>query len=153
MPKGQGPRPKARINKAEYEKRLDMILNLSLDGYSIREIARAVGVDKSTAQKNLNEIRERHLELFQRDLEEWQKKREAIAAELHQRSQKRRRNLSGQSSTAAVKESREEDKWELEMLQKLGLIYEEPKKVVSGGFDEFLAQFEKREKERNKIEE
>lgn len=153
MSQGKGKRLKSRTNPEAYEKRLDMVLNLSLDGYSEREIARAVGVNQRTVNDDLTEIKKRNFAIFQRDLKEWQEKREAIATELHQRSQKRRRNLSGQSSTAAVRESREEDKWELEMLQKLGLIYEEPQKVVSGGFDEFIVQFEQREKERNKIEE
>jgi len=151
MPQAKGPRLKSRANPEPYEKRLDMVLNLLLDGYGEREIARAVGVDQKTVSNDIAEIKRRNLVTFEKDLEEWRKKREIIAAELHQRSQKRRRNLSGQSSTAAVRESREEDKWELEMLQKLGLIYEEPDKLVTGNFDEFIAQYNRRQRERGDL--
>ena len=158
MPKGQGPRPKSKRNSEEYEKRLRTVLHLFIYGYSEEEIAQAVSASKSTVSYDLDEIQRRNQSAFDQKLEGWQDPK-TIAAQVYQRSQVRRRKFwdvanesQGTAKVVATRETREEDDWEIKTLQRLGLIYEEPTKSENiDNYDEFIARYEKRKKERGDL--
>lgn len=130
-------------------------MRLFIRGISEEEIAQAVGASQQTISNDLAEIKRRNQSAFNEKLEDWQDPK-TLAAEVHQRAEERRRefwdaasNSQGASKVAAVKETREEDDWEIKTLQRLGLIYEEPTKgVVEEDYDELVAKIQRRRKER-----
>lgn len=149
------PRPKSRKNSKEYEKRLRTVLRLFIRGISEEEIAHAVGVSQPTISNDLVEIAKRNQSVFDEKLEGWQEPK-ILAAQVHQRAEERRRefwdaasNSQGTAKVAAVRETREEDDWEIKTLQRLGLIYEEPAKgVMEDDYDELVAKIKKNRAER-----
>ena len=157
MPKGQGPRPKSRKSPKEYEDRLRMVTRLFIRGISESEIAQAVGVDQKTISNDLDEIRKRNQTRFDAKLESWQDLK-TLAAEVNQKYEELEReawdavsNSPGSSKVAALKEVREINEKRIQILQRLGLIYEEPEKLIADNYDQFVAQYERRKKERGDL--
>lgn len=152
------PRPKSRKNPAEYEKRLRLVLRLFIRGYSEEEIGQAVGVDQKTVSNDLAEIKNRNQTAFDKKLENWQDPK-TLAAEVNQKFDEQEReawdvvsNSQGASKVAGLKEVREINEKRIQILQRLGLIYEEPTKSESiDNYDEFIARYERRKKERGDL--
>ncbi len=157
MSKGQGPRPKSRKNPKEYENRLRMVTRLFIRGISEEEIAQAVSVDQKTISNDLDEIRKRNQARFDAKLESWQDPK-VLAAEVNQKYDELEReawdavsNNPGSSKVAALKEVREINEKRIQILQRLGLIYEEPEKIIAGNYEQFVAQYERRQRERRNL--
>ena len=157
MSKGQGPRPKSRKNPKEYENRLRMVTRLFIRGISEEEIAQAVSVDQKTISHDLDEIRKRNQARFNAKLESWQDPK-VLAAEVNQKYDELEReawdavsNNPGSSKVAALKEVREINEKRIQILQRLGLIYEEPEKIIAGNYEQFVAQYERRQRERRNL--
>ncbi len=157
MPKGKGPRPKSRKNSKEYENRLRMVTRLFIRGISEEEIAQAVGVGQQTISNDLEEIRKRNQAHFDAKLESWQDPK-VLAAEVNQKYDELEReawdavsNNPGSSKVAALKEVREINEKRIQILQRLGLIYEEPEKIIAGNYEQFVAQYERRQRERRNL--
>jgi len=151
------PRPKKRKNPTEYEKRLRMVLRLFIRGHSEDEIAYAVGVSHSTVSEDLTEIKKRNQTAFNEKLENWQEPK-ILAAEVNQKFDEQEReawdvvsNSQGTSKVAGLKEVREINEKRIQILQRLGLIYEEPEKLATDNYDEFIARYERRKKERGDL--
>lgn len=157
MPKERKPRPKSKSNPKEYEDRLRMITRLFIRGISEAEIAQAVGADQSTVSRDLDEIRKRNQERFDAKLENWQDPK-TLAAEVNQKYDELEReawdavsNSQGTSKVAGLKEVREINEKRIQILQRLGLIYEEPAKLATDNYDELQAQIQRRRKERGDL--
>lgn len=157
MPKGKGSRPKSRKNPKEYENRLRMVTRLFIRGISEEEIAQAVGVGQQTISNDLEEIRKRNQAHFDAKLESWQDPK-VLAAEVNQKYDELEReawdavsNNPGSSKVAALKEVREINEKRIQILQRLGLIYEEPEKIIAGNYEQFVAQYERRQRERRNL--
>jgi transposase len=157
MPKERKPRPKSKANKKEYEDRLRMVTRLFIRGISEDEISLAVGVDQSTVSRDLDEIRKRNQERFDAKLENWQDPK-TLAAEVNQKYDELEReawdavsNSQGTSKVAGLKEVREINEKRIQILQRLGLIYEEPAKLATDNYDELQAQIQRRRKERGDL--
>lgn len=151
---GSHKRLKSRKNPKEYEDRLRMVTRLFIRGISEEEIAQAVGVDKATISRDLDEIRKRNQTRFDAKLESWQDPK-VLAAEVNQKYDELEReawdavsNNPGSSKVAALKEVREINEKRISILQGLGLIYEEPEKIIAGNYEQFVAQYERRQRER-----
>lgn len=151
------PRPKSKKNPKEYEQRLRMVMRLFIRGISEIEIADAVGVSQSTISEDLAEIRKRNQTAFDAKLENWQDARN-LAAEVNQKFDELEReawdavsNSPGSSKVAALKEVREINEKRIQILQRLGLIYEEPEKLATDNYDELQAQIKNRRKERGDL--
>lgn len=147
-------RPKSKKSPKEYEDRLRMVTRLFIRGISEAEIAQAVGVDQSTTSRDLDEIRKRNQKYFDAKLESWQDPK-ILAAEVNQKYDELEReawdavsNNPGSSKVAALKEVREINEKRISILQGLGLIYEEPEKIIAGNYEQFVAQYERRQRER-----
>lgn len=147
-------RPKSKKSPKEYEDRLRMVTRLFIRGISEAEIAQAVGVDQSTISRDLDEIRKRNQKYFNAKLESWQDPK-ILAAEVNQKYDELEReawdavsNNPGSSKVAALKEVREINEKRISILQGLGLIYEEPEKIIAGNYEQFVAQYERRQRER-----
>ena len=145
------------MNPKEYEDRLRMVTRLFIRGISEEEIALAVGVDQSTVSRDLDEIRKRNQERFDAKLESWQDAK-TLAAEVNQKYDELEReawdavsNSQGTSKVAGLKEVREINEKRIQILQRLGLIYEEPAKLVTDNYDELQAQIQRRRKERGDL--
>lgn len=151
------PRPKSKKNPKEYEQRLRMVMRLFIRGISEIEIADAVGVSQSTISEDLAEVRKRNQTAFDAKLENWQDARN-LAAEVNQKFDELEReawdavsNSPGSSKVAALKEVREINEKRIQILQRLGLIYEEPEKLATDNYDELQAQIKNRRKERGDL--
>lgn len=150
-------RPKSKKNPKEYEQRLRMVMRLFIRGISEIEIADAVGVSQSTISEDLAEVRKRNQTAFDAKLENWQDARN-LAAEVNQKFDELEReawdavsNSPGSSKVAALKEVREINEKRIQILQRLGLIYEEPEKLATDNYDELQAQIKNRRKERGDL--
>lgn len=151
------PRPKKRKNPAEYEKRLRTVMRLFIRGISEEEIGQAVGVSQMTVSNDLVEIKKRNQASFDKKLESWQDPKN-LAAEVNQKYDELERESwdaasqsQGASKVAALKEVREINEKRIQILQRLGLIYEEPEKLATDNYDEFIARYERRKKERGDL--
>jgi len=151
------PRPKSRKNPKEYEKRLRVVMRLFIRGITEEEIAEAVGVDQSTVSDDLAEIRKRNQAAFNEKLEDWQDPK-TLAAGVNQKFDEQEReawdvvsNSQGTSKVAGLKEVREINEKRIQILQRLGLIYEEPEKIATDNYDELQAQIQRRRKERGDL--
>lgn len=135
-----------------------MVTRLFIRGISEEEIAQAVGVSQQAISKDLDEIRKRNQTSFEAQLESWQDPK-TIAAEINQKYNELEReawdavsNNPGSSKVAALKEVREINEKRIQTLQRLGLIYEEPTKTENiDNYDEFIARYERRKKERGDL--
>lgn len=134
-----------------------MVMRLFIRGISEIEIADAVGVSQSTISEDLAEVRKRNQTAFDAKLENWQDARN-LAAEVNQKFDELEReawdavsNSPGSSKVAALKEVREINEKRIQILQRLGLIYEEPEKLATDNYDELQAQIKNRRKERGDL--
>lgn len=150
-------RPKSKKNPKEFEDRLRMVTRLFIRGISEAEISQAVGVDQSTISRDLDEIRKRNQTRFDAKLESWQDPK-VLAAEVNQKYDELEReawdavsNNPGSSKVAALKEVREINEKRISILQGLGLIYEEPEKLIAGNYEQFVTQYERRKRERRDL--
>ncbi len=134
-----------------------MVTRLFIRGISEEEIAQAVGVGQQTISNDLEEIRKRNQAHFDAKLESWQDPK-VLAAEVNQKYDELEReawdavsNNPGSSKVAALKEVREINEKRIQILQRLGLIYEEPEKIIAGNYEQFVAQYERRQRERRNL--
>lgn len=156
MAKNSTPRPKARIDQNEYEKRLRTVARMAVRKITEDEIAFALGVDQTTVSRDLAEIKKRNQESFQADLRSWEENRDKQAAEIKFTFDEVERGLwdevsggTGAARVTALKAVVEIYKEKIQLLQRLGLIYEEPtKEVVAENYDELLHKIEQRRKTR-----
>ncbi len=157
MTKNRIPRLKARTDKTEYEKRLRTVARMAVRKITEDEIAFALGIDQTTVSRDLAEIKKRNRESFQADLRSWEENRDEQAAEIKFTFDEVERGLwdetsdgKGTSRVAAFRAIVELYKDKIQLLQRLGLIYEEPtKEVVAENYDELLHKIEQRRKARN----
>lgn len=157
MTKDRTPRFKSRTDKTEYEKRLRTVARMAIRKITEDEIAFALGVDQATISRDLAEIKRKNQESFQADLRSWEESRDKQAAEIKFAFDEVERGLwdetsdgKGGSRVAALKAIVELHKEKIQLLQRLGLIYEEPtKEVVAENYDELLHKIEQRRKARN----
>jgi len=132
-------------------------MRLFIRGITEEEIAEAVGVDQSTVSDDLAEIRKRNQAAFNEKLEDWQDPK-TLAAGVNQKFDEQEReawdvvsNSQGTSKVAGLKEVREINEKRIQILQRLGLIYEEPEKIATDNYDELQAQIQRRRKERGDL--
>ena len=150
-------RPKSRKNPKDYEKRLRTVMRLFVRGISEGEIAQAIGVSQPTVSNDLAEIARRNQSAFNEKLEGWQDPK-TLAAGVNQKFDEQEReawdvvsNSQGTSKVAGLKEVREINEKRIQILQRLGLIYEEPEKIIAGNYEQFVAQYERRQRERRDL--
>ena len=157
MATNKAPRYKSRADKTEYEKRLRTIARMAVRKVSEEEIASALGVDQTTVSRDLVEIQKRNLDHLRADIESWEESRDKLAAEIRFSFNEVERELwdeatggKGSPRVAALKAVVELHKEKIQILQRLGLIYEEPtKEVVAENYDELLHKIEQRRKARS----
>lgn len=157
MAKDTNPRFKARTDKTEYEKRLRTVARMAVRKITEDEIAFALSIDQTTVSRDLVEIKKRNREGLQADLKNWEENRDELAAEMRFSYDEVERGLwdeassgKGASRVAAFKAIVDLHKEKIQLLQRLGLIYEEPtKEVVAENYDELLYKIEQRRKARN----
>ena len=132
-------------------------MRLFIRGITEEEIAEAVSVDQSTISDDLAEIRKRNQAAFNEKLEDWQDPK-TLAAGVNQKFDEQEReawdvvsNSQGTSKVAGLKEVREINEKRIQILQRLGLIYEEPEKLATDNYDELQAQIQRRRKERGDL--
>ena len=132
-------------------------MRLFIRGITEEEIAEAVSVDQSTISDDLAEIRKRNQPAFNEKLEDWQHPK-TLAAGVNQKFDEQEReawdvvsNSQGTSKVAGLKEVREINEKRIQILQRLGLIYEEPEKLATDNYDELQAQIQRRRKERGDL--
>lgn len=155
MPRGHGPRLKARKDKADYDNRLRVIARMAIRKITEGEIAMALGIDQATVSRDLDEIRRRNLENIQEKYP--QNEQKELLAEMEAHFTEIERELwavvdSGNvlSRVAALRAMRELWSDRIDLLLKLGLIAVKAPDATPDNYDEFLYQIGARRKTREK---
>lgn len=160
MPKGHGPRLKARKDKADYEKRLRTVARMAVRKITEGEIARALDIDQATVSRCLEEIRRRNLEDIEANYQAYQENLLKLLAEMDMHFQEVERELWSEASdsksasrVAALRGIRELWCDRVDLLLRLGLISTKQSESTetADNYDAFLARFKAREKERGEL--
>ena len=157
MPRGHGPRLKARKDKADYENRLRIITRMAIREVTEGEIAMALGIDQATVSHDLDEIRKRNLEKFCENEQEYKKNLKKLLAEMDMRFNEVERQLwaevndgrnAPQTRVAALRAIREIWTDRIDFLLRFGLISPAQTNKEPANYEEFLERIEARRRSR-----